>query len=143
MERPSQCWLTTDTPGFFRFAPAWLQPPIPCRPPHPPKTQGIEEGGCLTPVITAQSDTVTRRNRIETRMAPLMVTWGEGATLAAPLPLACSCSAPCALGRPGCPAPSRLLGLCSRIQAACGCLSLFFRSRHQCYSDDLRDEHET
>ena len=29
-------------------------------------------------MITAQSDTVTKRSITETCMAPLMVTWGEG-----------------------------------------------------------------
>lgn len=97
----------------------------PCKPWHLPKTQSTENVRRLTPVITAQSDTVTRRNMIETCMAPLMVTWGEDKTLPAWMPLASSRSALCpaswegqALLHP--PPPPRCLYSGSR--AACGCL---------------------
>lgn len=65
----------------------------------------------------------------ETCVAPLMVIWGEGKTLLAPLPLASSCSAWChQLGRPGSPAPSLLSDLYGPIQAAYGRLSPLFPS---------------
>lgn len=81
---------------------------------------------------------------METRMAPLMVTWGEGTTLAAPRPLACSHSASHASWesqavRP--PPSSQIYAVRSRLPVGASlCFSL---PRHQCYSDDLRDEHET
>ena len=88
--------MPADAPVFLacplhgRWLPSRADPDI------PPQTQGVEEVGRLTPVITAQSDTVTRRNMIETRMAPFMVTWGEGTTPPAPLPVAGFHSASCA-----------------------------------------------
>lgn len=136
--------MPADAPVFLacplhgRWLPSRADPDI------PPQTQGVEEVGRLTPVITAQSDTVTRRNMIETRMAPFMVTWGEGTTPPAPLPVAGFHSASCASweGQAVRPPPSsQIYTVRSRLpMGACLCSSL---PRHQCYSDDRRDERET
>lgn len=63
-------------PHALGLPPVRFLAPNPCRPRRPPKTQGVENIGRLTPVITAQSDTVTRRSMTETRVVPLMVTLG-------------------------------------------------------------------
>lgn len=139
-----KCRLPADSP-VFSVCPVqgrWLSSRA--DPDTPPHTQGVEEVGQLTPVITAQSDTVTRRNMTETRMAPFMVTWGEVTTPAAPLPLPCSRSASRASwgGLAVRPLPSsQIYTVRSKLLVgACLCSSL---PHHRWYSDDLRDEQET
>lgn len=82
-ERLLNCCLMANSP-FLLVCPRVVPGSLP-----KPRAQGTAKQ--LTPVITAQSDTITRRSRTETCVAPLMVTWSEGKTLSTPLPLASSC----------------------------------------------------